>query len=993
MSATERRAWKLVCVGLLASLPALAQAPPGRAPRAGTKAPAPDSIVATVGGRAIGRAELEARYESSRAAYRARAGSDLAEEFVPIARRQILEGLIRRELLLLEAPRRGMAVSEQEAEQEVKRDPFFQERGQFSQARFDAIRTTQPAQFQAAIRQIKEKLAGRKLQEQLNRELAPPEAELRAGAERSLARAAVSFLALRRRDFSGLYPEPRESEVIAEYRAHAARYRLPDRARLTLAFLNTPPPTDSVRADPAALRAWTARMRARADQALAAIRGGVSLENATPAFGVPRRDVVVTRENFPGYWRADERLNGLLFAQAAGSVLMEPVPADLGWLLARVEEVSPAHVAPLADVAPAIRSELRDRALRRTEDAALRSLYAGMRDSLRTTGYRVRYAVLDTAAVDPGEPDAAAIERYYRSHLAEYSVFDAATTSVKQRPLAEVKDEVRRRWMRERRLEVARDLALRLEAAWRKGVRDRAIESRIPLLRDVGPVAIGAAADTGAAGRAVGDSLARRGGVLGVGAGPGPRGRLVFQVYEAVPAYVPTFEQARGRVAALRQSESEREDERAARAMFDRDPVRFAAGGVVRFTRVIVAPADILDVPLTREEVERYHQEHIDRYSAPETVRARHILVSPAGPGPEEDAKARARAQELLRRIRAGEDFATLARLYSEDPATRESGGDLGDFARGVMLENVERAAFALRAGETSDLVKSEVGYHILQCMHREPAVAQPLVWMYANVASDAAIDKAKVAARRRADSLYLEAPTAERMRAAAQKLNLFMTPMEHRVGDRRGLPQLVEALTRLETMRPGQMYPGPVEIPSGELAFFWVDSILPPGPPDWEEAKDRAIEAYRLARGRRAVDAKSAELDSLERAGATLDSLGGMWGGLEKLDQLERGKGLPGLGGVAEVDSLVFGTGRAAPLAPGHASGWLDLEAAAVRLRVDRRAAPDPVEVTSRVERARRDELDKRLYAYFDGLKRRYPVRILDRALRDVAPPAPREP
>jgi len=275
----------------------------------------------------------------------------------------------------------------------------------------------------------------------------------------------------------------------------------------------------------------------------------------------------------------------------------------------------------------------------------------------------------------------------------------------------------------------------------------------------------------------------------------------------------------------------------------------------------------------------------------------------------------------------------------------------------------------------------------------REPAVAQPLVWMYANVASDAAIEKAKAAARRRADSLYLEAPTAEKLRAAAQKLNLFTRSMDHPVGDRRGVPQLVEVLTRLESMKPGQMYPGPVETPSGELAFFWVDSILPPPPPDWEEAKDRAIDAYRLARGRRAVDTKRAELDSLERAGATLDTLGGMWGGLEKRDELERGKGLPGLGGVAEVDSLVFGTGRAAPLAVGQASGWLDLEAAAVRLRVDRRAAPDPVAVMSRVEKTRRDELDKRLYSYFDGLKRRYPVRILDRALRDVAPPAPREP
>jgi len=217
---------------------------------------------------------------------------------------------------------------------------------------------------------------------------------------------------------------------------------------------------------------------------------------------------------------------------------------------------------------------------------------------------------------------------------------------------------------------------------------------------------------------------------------------------------------------------------------------------------------------------------------------------------------------------------------------------------------------------------------------------------------------------------------------------------MEHGVGDRRGLPQLVEVLTRLESLKPGEMYPGPFEAPGNEFAFCWVDTIVPRAVPQWEDAKENAIEAYRQRAGQRALDAKTAELDSLGRAGASFDSLGALWGGLQKVAELDRGKGLPGLkGGETQVDSVVFGTDRAAALPPRQVSGWLDLPRAVARIRIDRRTPPEPEALASRIEKSRRDAMEKKLYAYFEGLKRRYPVRILDRELSEVALPVPREP
>jgi parvulin-like peptidyl-prolyl isomerase len=994
--------------GVALAAVALAQAPSGATGKPATKAPAkapakpatssklppvnPDSVVATVGSLRIARAEFESRYAKQRDEYAARSGSDLAAEFVPIARRQVLEGLIQRELLKLEAERRGLIATTEEAEDEMKRDPFFTSGGVFNAAKYDAIRTTQPEQFASAVQQIRVQLGAKKLQAKIDREFSPPEAELRARAERELARAAISFLALRRDEFSGAYVEPRESQVLAEYKARRGALTRPERARLTIAFLNTPTLSDADRLDPAKVRAWTDRLKGEAQDALSAVKGGSSLEDATADFGTPRRDIMVTRDNFPGYWRGDERVNTLVFSQKPGGVVPEPIPADRGWLLVRVEERTPSYVAPLTEVARKIRAELRERAQKESEDVILRPVYESMRDRLRTTGYRVRYAVADTGALPLREPSAAELERYYRAHLADYSGFDAATTSVRARPFAEVKPDVRRRAIQEQRITTSREIVAGIAETWRKGKRDKALETRATLVREVGPVLLRRPADEGAVGRVLGDSLTRRGGALGVGTGPAPGGPMVFHVYEIVPNYIPTFEQARDSVAAHRNQAIESDEERGARALYDQDPMRFAGNDVMHLTRISVVPPDILDVRLTRAEVERYHQEHMDRYSAPETVRARHILISPTDSSPEADEKARARAMELLRRIRGGEDFAALARQYSDDPPTRDQGGELGSFARGAMLEEFERAAFALREGEVSDPVRTREGYHIIQCISREKAVAQPLAWMYGNVGADLALERAEKAAKTRADSLWLVAGTPAKLRAAARKMNLPVQSMTHVMGDHSGVPYLADVLVDLESRKRGEMYPGPHKSEGKDYAFSWADSIVPARKPDWEEAHDRAIEAYRQGAGERVLEAKIAELDSLGMQGFGFDSLGALWGGLQQVASQERGKGLRSLGGGERmVDSLAFGGGRPAALQAGQVSGWQSFPTAMARIRLDKSAAPEPRAVAARVETDRRQAMDQKLHAYFEDLKRRYPVKILDPGLRDIGLPEPR--
>lgn len=109
-----------------------------------------------------------------------------------------------------------------------------------------------------------------------------------------------------------------------------------------------------------------------------------------------------------------------------------------------------------------------------------------------------------------------------------------------------------------------------------------------------------------------------------------------------------------------------------------------------------------------------------DVAKAYEQVKARHILFRVTKP--EEDAAAKAKAEEAVKRLKAGADFAQLAKKLSDDPGTKDKGGDLGFFGRGQMDAAFEKAAFALKPNEISAPVKSSYGYHVIQVLERKEA-------------------------------------------------------------------------------------------------------------------------------------------------------------------------------------------------------------------------------------------------------------------------------
>jgi peptidyl-prolyl cis-trans isomerase D len=121
-------------------------------------------------------------------------------------------------------------------------------------------------------------------------------------------------------------------------------------------------------------------------------------------------------------------------------------------------------------------------------------------------------------------------------------------------------------------------------------------------------------------------------------------------------------------------------------------------------------------------DLHRLYDSDRERFRTPERVQVRHILLKTTGKSPEEDVKIKATAEDLLKQIKSGGDFAELARKNSEDPGSATKGGDLGWIARGQTVKPFEDTAFSLKPKEISGLVKTEYGYHILQVLDHEQA-------------------------------------------------------------------------------------------------------------------------------------------------------------------------------------------------------------------------------------------------------------------------------
>jgi peptidyl-prolyl cis-trans isomerase C len=133
-------------------------------------------------------------------------------------------------------------------------------------------------------------------------------------------------------------------------------------------------------------------------------------------------------------------------------------------------------------------------------------------------------------------------------------------------------------------------------------------------------------------------------------------------------------------------------------------------------------------IAVTPAQVEDFYKSNPDKFQQSERVRASHILIRTeenADAGTK--AQAKTKAQQILKDVKAGKDFAALARQHSQDPGSAVNGGDLGFFQQGQMVGPFNDAAFSLKPGATSDLVETQFGYHIIRVAEKQAGRTVPL--------------------------------------------------------------------------------------------------------------------------------------------------------------------------------------------------------------------------------------------------------------------------
>ncbi len=159
-------------------------------------------------------------------------------------------------------------------------------------------------------------------------------------------------------------------------------------------------------------------------------------------------------------------------------------------------------------------------------------------------------------------------------------------------------------------------------------------------------------------------------------------------------------------------------------AYFEQNKAKYRIPEKRRVRYLHVDAATLRDrVTVTEADARQRYTESIAQYQQPEQIRASHILLKTEG---KDEAAVRAQADAVLAKVKGGADFAALAAQYSEDEASKAKGGDLDFFGRNAMVKEFEEAAFALEPGQTTNLVKTPYGFHIIRVTGKRPAATQP---------------------------------------------------------------------------------------------------------------------------------------------------------------------------------------------------------------------------------------------------------------------------
>lgn len=328
------------------------------------------------------------------------------------------------------------------------------------------------------------------------------------------------------------------------------------------------------------------------------------------------------------------------------------------------------------------------------------------------------------------------------------------------------------------------------------------------------------------------------------------------------------------------------------------------------------------ETQVTQDDLQSYYNQHRDEFRVAEQVNVRHILIKTPPPGPDgkEDQKAvdaaKAKAQDVLKQVKAGGNFAELAKKYSDDPGSAKNGGSLGWIGKGRTVPEFEKASFSLAKGGTSDLVKSNYGFHIIHVDDKQEAHEKTLDEVKAQIEGTVRQQKATRAAEGQANALATQARTNGLDKAAAAK-NLQVTTTDYvaRTDALPGIgssPQFMEAVFG-ETPKAA---PDMFQLPQGYVIFQVLDT-RPPATPTFDQIRSRVEEEFKNEQATKLLNQKTQELADRAKAEHDLKKAAKELGASFKTSDFVGPDGqVPDIGSLTGPASVAF------TLKPGEISG-----------------------------------------------------------------------
>jgi peptidyl-prolyl cis-trans isomerase D len=317
-------------------------------------------------------------------------------------------------------------------------------------------------------------------------------------------------------------------------------------------------------------------------------------------------------------------------------------------------------------------------------------------------------------------------------------------------------------------------------------------------------------------------------------------------------------------------------------------------------------------------DVQAYYASHQAQYKTEEQVKTRHILIaSKAGADAQSDAAAKTKAQDVLKQLQAGGNFADLAKKYSEDPGSKDQGGELPLIPTAGLDPAYAKAAMALNPGQTSGLVKSAFGYHIIQTEQKQSAGVKPLAEVKDSIVQVLTQQKQGAAEQEFAAQLANEAKNAGLDKtAAAHGLHAVTTDYIAKDGVIGGLAEGTELLNQAFAAQKGG---APATAATGDgFAVYQVVDVKAAHAPDFAEYKSHILDDYREQKAPALVQEEIGKLDDrakvlndLKKAAAELKVP------VKTSDFVGQDGQVPDLGAMSGPGSVAFSLPKGAISAP----------------------------------------------------------------------------